>query len=298
MPPLVKVCVLGNTGVGKSKLIQQFVNNHYDDQYSPTPSGGQVHYSQTLLNGNLYQLKIVDMPAIKEFPPNSITEWEEHRQCLIRNAHAYVFVFDLNNPATFYYIKGKYSEIAKQKELISPPPSQNLVLRDQLFESRNMQNVPVWIVGNKADTCLNILATIRTHRHDHQHHQHLIHSVQSTTSPYEEIVPAFKDFANLVRKHWKCCYMECSAKYNWRVVPIFREIFKSLEASMQTADHHHHHHHHHSTGSKDSQYYASIKTISNETGRAAAVAGFSPADQPTTTTTNITANRTNACHIF
>lgn len=113
-----------------------------------------------------------------------------------------------------------------------------------------MQNVPVWVVGNKADLCLNVLTSAHRHRHDHHlHHstqQHLIHSYHhslphllpgtshgSGTSPYEDLTPSFKDLANLVRKQWKCSYLECSAKYNWRIVPIFREILKSLESSLQ-----------------------------------------------------------------
>lgn len=109
MPPVVKVCVLGSTGVGKSKLIQQFIYNHYDDHYEPTgPKGKQIDCS-TMFNGNLYQMKIVDMPAIEEFPSDITTEWSEYHHCLLRNSHAYIFVFDLNLPTTFNYVKGKGS---------------------------------------------------------------------------------------------------------------------------------------------------------------------------------------------
>ena len=101
-----------------------------------------------------------------------------------------------------------------------------------------MQNVPVWVVGNKADLCTNVLATMRSHWHDHHHQPTLMfHSSQhQTSSPYDDLMPAFKDLANLVRKQWKCCYLECSAKYNWRIVPIFREIIKSLESSLPTRE--------------------------------------------------------------
>lgn len=106
MPPFVKVCVLGSTGVGKSKLIHQFVYNYYDDHYEPTNSNGNIIHCSTMFNGNFYQMKIVDMPAIKEFPSDISAEWTEYQQCLLRNAHAYIFVFDLNMPVTFQYVKG------------------------------------------------------------------------------------------------------------------------------------------------------------------------------------------------
>lgn len=104
-----------------------------------------------------------------------------------------------------------------------------------------MQNIPVWIVGNKADLCMNVLATMRGHR-DH-HHLQSHHSL-----PYDNITPAFKELANLIKKHWKCSYLECSAKYNWRVSPIFRDILKSIETSLShdTANQHHREHGEHS----------------------------------------------------
>ncbi|OTF69728.1 Ras-like protein [Euroglyphus maynei] len=109
MPPFVKVCVLGSTGVGKTKLIQQFVYNYYDDdQYEPTTaanSNDNIYHSSTMINGNLYHLKIVDMPAIKQFPTDATAEWSQYQQCHLRNANAYIFCFDLNSPLTFHYVK-------------------------------------------------------------------------------------------------------------------------------------------------------------------------------------------------
>ena len=110
MPPFVKVCVLGSTGVGKTKLIQQFVYNYYDDQYEATTAVNNkdnIYHCSTMFNGNLYQLKIIDMPAIKEFPTDATTEWSQYQQCQLRNANAYIFCFDLNSPATFNYVKCK-----------------------------------------------------------------------------------------------------------------------------------------------------------------------------------------------
>lgn len=39
--------------------------------------------------------------------------------------------------------------------------------------------------------------------------------------------------ANVVRKQWKCSYVECSARYNWRVVALFRELMKSVDHSVR-----------------------------------------------------------------
>lgn len=38
-----------------------------------------------------------------------------------------------------------------------------------------------------------------------------------------------RDIANLVKKHWKCGYIECSAKYNWKVVSLFKELINMID---------------------------------------------------------------------
>lgn len=37
-------------------------------------------------------------------------------------------------------------------------------------------------------------------------------------------IKALKDISTLVRKHWRCGYIECSAKYNYKVGDVFREL--------------------------------------------------------------------------
>ncbi|KAI8489738.1 Ras-like protein member [Branchiostoma belcheri] len=74
------------------------------------------------------------------------------------------------------------------------------LLREQIIETRRTalsQEVPVVIVGNKRD-----LADRR-------------------------VVPR-RDVASLVRKTWKCGYIECSAKYNWHVTFLFKELMKNV----------------------------------------------------------------------
>lgn len=112
-PPLVKVAVLGASAVGKSTLLQQFVSAQFEETHHPTTSSSssdrRAHHLHTSvsLNGHLYTLRLLDMPAIREFPTSSLAEWTEFQQAELRTAHAYVFVFDLSTPASFYYVKGK-----------------------------------------------------------------------------------------------------------------------------------------------------------------------------------------------
>ncbi|XP_046417879.1 ras-like protein family member 10B [Neodiprion pinetum] len=75
-------------------------------------------------------------------------------------------------------------------------------LREQIYEARDMRGVPLLVVGNKQDK--------------------LSASVASGTR--------YRDIVNLVRKHWRCGYVECSAKFNCRVVQVFRELMKGIQA--------------------------------------------------------------------
>ncbi|XP_044261484.1 ras-like protein family member 10B, partial [Tribolium madens] len=78
-------------------------------------------------------------------------------------------------------------------------------LREQISESRNMSNVPLLVVGNKQDLIAD----------------------DGTKTPADD---KRRDIANLVKKHWKCGYIECSAKYNWKVVAVFRELINMIDS--------------------------------------------------------------------
>ncbi len=146
------------------------------------------------------------------------------------------------------------------------------MIRDQLFESRDMHNIPVWILGNKADLCMNVLnlKNLRGHHRDHHahHHYHLHHH-----SAHEDLSPAFKELANLIKKQWKCSYIECSAKYNWRVDPIFRDIIKTIENTLINDNSNHHYRDHTSGDPRDSikislsdgQTSGAVRNLNNST---------------------------------
>jgi GTPase SAR1 family protein len=197
----------------------------------------------------LVHVKVLDMPCISYFPNTAYHEWSDFRSCALRSANGYLLVFDLSSPGTFQYVK---------------------VIRDQLYESRNMHHVPVFIVGNKADMCSSILAMIRREGHhhhlphlhvgrpfrlnlfqsssssgsssataeqrhhhhaaasEHHHHLHLFHHHHH----HDDFTPALKDLAGMIKKHWKSTYIECSARYNWRVYTIFKEMFKQMHSQL------------------------------------------------------------------
>ncbi|KAG5682273.1 hypothetical protein PVAND_011637 [Polypedilum vanderplanki] len=69
-------------------------------------------------------------------------------------------------------------------------------IREQILSSFTHRNFSIMVVGNKIDLV-----------------------VDSPTYTQE-----LKDISALVRKHWRSDYVECSAKYNYKLNDVFREI--------------------------------------------------------------------------
>lgn len=176
-------------------MLQQFVWNDFYEEYVPTDRK-HTYYPSVITNEKLYEIKISDLPVIPFFPVNSYYEWTDYRFYGLRSATAYLLVFDLSNLETFQYIK---------------------TLREQICESRNMSNVPILVVGNKQD---------------------LVAGEEGGSSSSSSSKPALgsgseekrRDIVNLVKKHWKCGYVECSAKYNWKVVGVFKELINMIDS--------------------------------------------------------------------
>ena len=172
----VKIAVIGAPGVGKSSIIQQFVCNQFTDEYISTEKR-QCYYPSVIINDHMYEVKIIDCPVIPYFPVNTLYEWTDFRGYGLRNATAYILVYDITSEESFQYMK---------------------TIRDQMVESRDMHDVPVFVVGNKHDLS------------------------DDRGLPRREV-------ANIVKKQWKCGYIECSAKYNWHIVMLFKELMKAID---------------------------------------------------------------------
>lgn len=97
-------------------------------------------------NSHLYEINIVDMPPIEpvSFPTSSLLEWSLFKgRSHLLTADAYLLVFDLTRPSTIQYIKS---------------------LRDKIFESREMSQIPVYVIANKADLCPTLQPALQARR--------------------------------------------------------------------------------------------------------------------------------------
>uniref|UniRef100_A0A8C6UUK5 RAS-like, family 10, member A n=1 Tax=Neogobius melanostomus TaxID=47308 RepID=A0A8C6UUK5_9GOBI len=101
-------------------------------------------------------------------------DWLDLRCRGVRNANAYILVYDICCVESFEYVK---------------------MIRQQIVENRYRvsSEVPILVVGNKRDL------------------------------QRQRFMPR-RAVSVLVKKTWKCGYVECSAKFNWHVVLLFKEL--------------------------------------------------------------------------
>ncbi|XP_072288831.1 ras-like protein family member 10A isoform X2 [Eucyclogobius newberryi] len=173
MVETLSIAVIGAPGVGKTSIIRQFIYHDFCEAYTPTRSR-YVYRPAVILNGSMYELKVLDVPPISAFPSSTSQEWLDLRCRGVRNANAYILVYDICCVESFEYVK---------------------MIRQQIMDnsSSSSSEVPILVVGNKRDL---------------QRHRFMPRRAVSV----------------LVKKTWKCGYVEASAKFNWHVILLFKEL--------------------------------------------------------------------------
>ena len=118
---IIKVVTLGETGVGKTALVDRFVHDKFEEKYKPT-IGIDIFLKRITLDDKKVQLQIWDIGG------------QEHFRMVRRNyllgAAGAIFVYDLTKPHTFEKL------VDWDKELVD-------VLRKE--------KVPYILIGNKLD---------------------------------------------------------------------------------------------------------------------------------------------------
>uniref|UniRef100_A0A8C6PT23 RAS-like, family 10, member A n=1 Tax=Nothobranchius furzeri TaxID=105023 RepID=A0A8C6PT23_NOTFU len=184
MVETLSIAVIGAPGVGKTSIIRQFIYNDFSEVYTPTRTR-YVYRPSVILNGNMYELKVLDVP----WPGSSTfslldehsSEWLDLRCRGVRNANAYILVYDICCVESFEYVKSRRCGF--------------LALE-----------VPILVVGNKRDL------------------------------QRQRFMPR-RAVSVLVKKTWKCGYVECSAKFNWHVVLLFKELLGIAVARAMRQNH-------------------------------------------------------------
>ncbi|CEM34834.1 unnamed protein product [Vitrella brassicaformis CCMP3155] len=121
---LLKVIILGDSGVGKTSLMNQYVNKKFTNQYKAT-IGADFLTKEVMIDDKLVTLQIWDTAGQERFQSLGVAFY--------RGADCCVLVFDLTNPKSFENLDSWREEF-----LVQACP-------------RDPDNFPFVVLGNKLD---------------------------------------------------------------------------------------------------------------------------------------------------
>ncbi|KAH3765506.1 small GTP binding protein Rab7 [Pelomyxa schiedti] len=124
MATLLKIVLLGDSGVGKSCLIQRYVNKRFSAQYKTT-LGADFLTKDVIVKNKPFALQVWDTAGQERFQSLSVPFY--------RGSDCCVLVFDVTQPKTFEHLECWYEEFLMQ---VSP---------------RNPEEFPFVVFGNKTD---------------------------------------------------------------------------------------------------------------------------------------------------
>ncbi|XP_053312994.1 ras-like protein family member 10A isoform X1 [Spea bombifrons] len=202
MVQTVQVAVLGAPGVGKTSIIRQFVAHEFQEGYTPTEQR-ELHRATAVLSGRMYELHILDLPNMPRYPgPAGQVTVNKALCCMLTWIHPFLLFQDWLDP--------RYRGLRNTKvfilvfDICSPESFHHVKqLKQQIIESSSVPPLIV-VVGNKRDQQKQRFAP-----------RHVL--------------------SVLVKKNWKCGYLECSARNNWHILLLFKELLISMSARGRSA---------------------------------------------------------------
>ncbi|KAK5998849.1 Ras-related protein RSR1 [Cladobotryum mycophilum] len=159
------VVVLGAGGVGKSCLTAQFVHNEWIESYDPTIEDS--YRTQLQVDGRQVVLEILDTAGTEQFVAM--------RDLYMKTGQGFLLVFSITSPSSLAELAG---------------------LREEIIRIKDDENVPMVIVGNKAD-------------------------LEET-----RVIPRAKGFS--VSQKWGAPYYEASARTRTNVDEVFIDLCRQM----------------------------------------------------------------------
>ncbi|KAI0213166.1 Ras-related protein rab7 [Lamellibrachia satsuma] len=137
---LLKVIILGDSGVGKTSLMNQYVNKKFSNQYKAT-IGADFLTKEVMVDDRLVTMQIWDTAGQERFQSLGVAFY--------RGADCCVLVFDVTMPNTF-----KTLDSWRDEFLIQASP-------------RDPENFPFVVIGNKIDLENRAVSTKRAQQWCH-----------------------------------------------------------------------------------------------------------------------------------
>ena len=91
-PPTLNIITLGKAGIGKTSIINRFVNNRFDDRVIPT-IGSVYRFTNMNVYGREFRLQVVDTAGLETFKSLPVS--------YLREANGVLLVFDVTNIQSF-----------------------------------------------------------------------------------------------------------------------------------------------------------------------------------------------------
>lgn len=157
--------VLGAGGVGKSCLTAQFVHNEWIESYDPTIEDS--YRTQLQVDGRQVVLEILDTAGTEQFVAM--------RDLYMKTGQGFLLVFSITSSSSLSELAG---------------------LREEIIRIKDDENIPIVIVGNKADLEEN------------------------------RAVPRAKGFS--ISQRWGAPYYEASARTRTNVDEVFIDLCRQM----------------------------------------------------------------------
>jgi len=120
MMNVVKLCCLGDGGVGKTSITIQLCSNHFVEMYDPTIEDS--YRKQMVIDDEACMLEILDTAGQEELTALR-DQW-------IRGAEGFIIVYSITS-------RGSFEQVSQ--------------FRQQILRVHDVEDMPMIIVGNKAD---------------------------------------------------------------------------------------------------------------------------------------------------
>jgi len=101
-----QIAVIGSSNVGKSAIVQQFINRTYTEIYEPTIEDKYIKYIE--INEKLYGVEIIDLSGQDEY--------EYLRELYMCKANGFLVVYSLNDTNSILLAQNFYHQIMRAKD--------------------------------------------------------------------------------------------------------------------------------------------------------------------------------------
>ncbi|XP_078064625.1 uncharacterized protein LOC144490801 [Mustelus asterias] len=170
----LKVILLGNSGVGKSALMNLYVNKHYTNSYKAT-IGADFLIRDVTLDGKNITVQVWDTAGTERF--------QSLGSVLYRGANCCILVFDVTSEASFRALDGWRKEFLLQAD------------------PRDPDGFPFIVIGNKTD--LSSSRAVSSKHAEDWCEAHKLTYIETSAKEAMNVEEAFRNCVRLALKRMK-----------------------------------------------------------------------------------------------